>query len=223
MIFICFVTIKPLLYLIPKQLYSIQYLFRALIVPLCFLCFSSSFVFLFITGNKKNILAIVFIVFSVFISFYSIDDVYVTKYNVYNENISISGMGWQKEYLPVNSFELFNENKYNFNENDIVFLKDNGEINLIERDFDYFEFDIRTDNKDFQIELPCYYYIGYDAYQVINDKRIKLETFASDNGLLSIKGNQNGRIIVKYKGSPISYLITIISVISFLIILKRGK
>lgn len=147
----------------------------------------------------------------------------MTKYNVYNENISISGMGWQKEYLPVNSFELFSENKYNFNENAIVFLKDNGEINLIERDFDHFEFDIRTDNKDFQIELPCYYYIGYDAYQVINDKRIKLETFASDNGLLSIKGNQNGRIIVKYKGSPISYLITIISVISFLIILKRGK
>lgn len=53
LVFICFVTIKPLLYLIPKQLYSIQYLFRALIVPLCFLCFSSSFVFLFITGNKK--------------------------------------------------------------------------------------------------------------------------------------------------------------------------
>ena len=69
------------------------------------------------------------------------------------------------------------------------------------------------------LELPYIYYLGYT---VTTEQNENVQTFESDNGMLTIKLDENiesAHITVKYKGTiieKVSYVISIISIITFI-------
>ena len=81
------------------------------------------------------------------------------------------------------------------------------------------EFDIEDYEAYTILELPYIYYLGYT---VTTEQNENVQTFESDNGMLTIKLDENiesAHITVKYKGTiieKVSYVISIISIITFI-------
>ncbi len=134
-------------------------------------------------------------------------------------DISISGMGWHREYLPQNAY---NNMKYfdNRNSNEIIVLKGSADIHIIENDVPRLEFTADNVSKNTYVELPRLYYLGY---KIIDENGNNIKYKEDKKGFISIHID-DGKYKVYYVGTigyRIAFVIkTIVLVFIVLVLIK---
>lgn len=148
-------------------------------------------------------------------------------YNTYHLNKTLDihnvstdyGMGNEKEYLPHKT--TLHMEYYENRNNDIVVLRGEANINVINNDNSNLVFEIETEENS-SIEFPRLYYTGYQLKS--NEKNIKLEE--SNNGFLQANINVSGTYVLKYTGTflmKMSYVILITNLTIHLVIVIYYK
>jgi hypothetical protein len=142
-----------------------------------------------------------------------------------NYDLSDIGMGWQKEYLPVNTND--NLDYFNNRSDEVLVKSGNATINVLENNTPYLKFSVETDNNT-TLELPRLYYIGYEIKAIYEDSEEILEYQENDNGFIEININKNAIIEVDYKGTKYQKVGNTISIFTTLlfgiyIVFKRGE
>ncbi|MDD3242005.1 MAG: 6-pyruvoyl-tetrahydropterin synthase-related protein [Bacilli bacterium] len=169
--------------------------------------------------NKKyiNLIIMIFIISSI-----TTANNIIYKTNFYttskiDKTVSINGVGWNNDYLPLNII-----NNYSYYENrdkDLIVIKGNNNIkfNIIKDETPYLELDISFKDKYIVIELPRIYYLGYDISLKTDNGIKKIEYSQSDMGFIKVKLEEEGKVIVKYKGTKIANVSKVISILTFVI------
>lgn len=136
-----------------------------------------------------------------------------------NENLAMfdsnyiwweAGMGWQKEYLPVNTLN----NIYYFeNRNSIKILiqkESSTVVNVIENNVPEIVFEVSNLKDSTIIEFPRLFYYGYELTDEDGDK---ISLYENSNGFLEAEISKNGTYHLKYIGFPISRAISTFSIL----------
>lgn len=190
--------------ILPKTLRIIQFPWRlvtfvsitvSVLAPLCISKFSD-----------KNMLSIILIVFMVLLSqpnlkqaTYEVIDIDNLEYNF--------GLGYQKEYLPVNTAN--NLDYYDNRNHDIIIKEGEANIEIINNDIPYLEF--KVDN-NVTVELPRLYYIGYT---LLDENNKKINYYENSYGFIETK-LESGTYKLDFTGTKYDELARIISIISIL-------
>lgn len=123
------------------------------------------------------------------------------------------------EYLPSKIDTLY-EDYIKERGNVIIAKKENGDIERVNyiKDGAYYLLPRKISNVK-SLELPLVYYKGYQIY--INDEKFKINQ--SDNGFIEVLnvGDVN-QIEVKYKGTLIQKISTIVTIFSLIVVLSKG-
>lgn len=120
------------------------------------------------------------------------------------------------EYLPSQSFK--NLDYIKTRENKVYVLEGNAQIINEEKKGTNMTFDINNVEIDTKLELPYIYYSGYEVILIEDNKETKVVTNESKNGFVEICLKQKidkGKIIVRYSGTTIMKVSTIISIFGF--------
>ncbi len=177
--------------------------------------------------DKKNILPITVIVFSLICGFGGTTR-YIKDGNLqhdveYENNIltseKLSPFQVNREYLPLNCDK--NLDYITDREDKVIVLAGNAEISNEEKSELNLKFTAK-DVKDATLELPYIFYHGYTVR--LNDKVIK--TYESENGFLCIDLNESGNVTLSYTGTiieKVGYVISGLTLVCLIvyIILKR--
>lgn len=204
--------------ILPKTFVMIQFAWRLESVLL--LCLSILAGLTFKNFNRKVEKIIILIIVLLFNGY--------TIYNAYNFdifenrkmndiNVSISGMGWEREYLPMATQK--NKKYFDNRNNDILVISGNAEISMLENNTPYLKAEISNCETETIIELPRIYYLGYEAILTENGNNKKLDLYMNDKGFIETKINSNGILILKYKGTKEMQLANVVSFINLLGIL----
>lgn len=199
----------------PKTLLMIQFAWRLEAILLLLLSILAGSVFKTIENKKIRVtVVIIAIAFNVF-----------TVYNAYNfdilkdrklEDIDMSsyGMGWQREYLPINTE---NNLEYFDSRNDDILVKNgSATISVKENNVPTLEAEIEDCENETTIELPRIYYLGYEATLEGNGTTKKLELYMNDKGFIETKVNSNGILKLTYKGTLMMQIANAISIITLI-------
>lgn len=199
----------------PKTLLMIQFAWRLEAILLLLLSILAGSVFKTIENKKiRVVVVIITITFNVF-----------TVYNAYNfdilkdrklEDIDMSsyGMGWQREYLPINTE---NNLEYFDSRNDDILVKNGSAIiSVKENNVPTLEAEIENCENEITIELPRIYYLGYEATLEENGTTKKLELYMNDKGFIETKVNSNGILKLTYKGTLMMQIANTISIITLI-------
>lgn len=204
-VFLLLTTLTPIwkLNIIKKLLYMIQFPWRFYMIPTLLLTISGSILISKINESKR-LLKNVFIISSIsLISMFVISILPKRIKNIVEYDASYA------EYLPIEVDKEYIKNRGKIitsnNEIETKFTKIGTTMNI----------DFKQNETNTYMELPLIYYKGYESKM---DKQ-NLETFKTQNGLLGIKINdiKTGTINVQYKGTKLSQIAKIISLISVLI------
>ena len=199
--------------ILPKTFVMIQFAWRLESVLL--LCLSILAGLAFKNFNRKIEKIIILIIVLLFNGY--------TVYNAYNfdifENrnmndidVSISGMGWEREYLPMATQK--NKKYFDKRNNDILVISGNAEISILENNTPSLKAEITNCKDETVIELPRIYYLGYEAILTENGNAKKLDLYMNDKGFVETKINSNGTLVLKYKGTKEMQLANIVSYIT---------
>ena len=134
------------------------------------------------------------------------------------KNKKISHFQVNRDYMPFKALLL--QRTYIIEREDRTYILE-GNVEIVEEKKEnlYDEIIIKNATKDTVLELPYYYYPGYDIEIEKDNKIEKLESIESKNGFLSCvlhEDIEEGTIRVKYVGTTITYISYIISAISFI-------
>ena len=169
--------------------------------------------------DKKyiNLIILIFIISSITSANNIIYKTNFFNVNKIDTNVSINGVGWNNDYLPINIIN--NYTYYENRDNDLIVLKGSKDIkfNVIKNDTPYLELDIRFRDDYIIIELPRIYYLGYDIKLISNDKVKHLDYDISEMGFIKIKIEEEGKLVVDYKGTKEANIAKMISIISFIL------
>jgi hypothetical protein len=213
--------------LLPKLLLSIQFAYRCAI----FVCFFAAIYAVhcmqfFKEQNKTKILIISTLVSIIMIlpilntiNYFKTSEISWDKY---------AGLGFQREYLTTNALE---SKKYETKENEIEVLSEsNIDIKIIKNKTPKLIAKIDSVTKKTTIELPRFYYLGYDIkYVNKNGSKYKLNYKLDKDGFIKVDISESGTLYVKYTGTMlynvfrIIRLIFIIIFIVLIIMKKKGK
>lgn len=164
------------------------------------------------------------------LTIYKVEDKEIDKKyeETLKENLIISHFSVNRDYLPFNA--LVKQWDYVDKREDRVYvLEGYADITDEIKEGLNLNFSVEQAEKDSVLELPYFFYPGYTVTLNSEDKQIKLETFESENGFLSVRLPENveeGRIIVDYTGTPIeviAYIISAVSCIGFIIYIIQFK
>ncbi len=193
----------------PKSLRVIQFpwrmvtystLFIAIIAPLCLKN---------IKNNKIFYLIAAFLIINSFISFYDFEKQNFVNLEVENlENIETHyevAMGWQKEYLPVNTYEYLDY--FNTRNNEILVIE--GQVYTIINETPYLKFVV---NEKSTIELPRLYYYGYS---LTDENKNKYEINENEKGFIEVT-LEPGIYELDYTGSNLLQIADVISILTLL-------
>lgn len=123
------------------------------------------------------------------------------------------------EYLPCKAFE--NRSYIETRDQSVHILTGNTQINNEYKQNTNMEFNVSYTLEQTKLELPYIYYLGYNAY-VEDDNETKLELSESENGFVSVTmpAFTQGKVVVKYTGTIIMKISTIISFIGLAVLLS---
>ena len=127
------------------------------------------------------------------------------------------------EYLPSKAYE--NLDYIKTREEGVYILEGSGQIDNEQKDGSNMTFDVTNVEEGTVLELPYIYYAGYEVTLETETEEIKLETYESDNGFISIKINssiEQGTINVCYSGTTIMKISMVISIIGFTLLVLYG-
>ena len=124
----------------------------------------------------------------------------------------VYGMGWQREYLPVNVET--NKDYFDMRDNSIHFMEGNGSAIIIENKVPYLKFQLDTEDVS-SVELPRIFYFGY----VLKDQDGKeYPVFENGNGF--VEANlPSGTYTMDFEGSLAYKICFCISMTTFILIL----
>lgn len=212
-----FTSIAFIWNIVPNFLFNIQFAWRLV----CFVVFMVSIIaanglFYFFNIFKKKYLIFAYL----FIGFVLISAVYnnillVRPTDIPSNDVSRNGMGWQREYLPVNTqnnLDYFESRK----DDEVIILNGKGSVKIKNNNVPNMEIEVKDSNEKTTLEIPRLYYLGYDI--TYNGEKINYNE--DKNGFISFKANKDGIYNIKYlgtKGYIIALYIKIIT-IAFLII-----
>ena len=134
------------------------------------------------------------------------------EYNILN-NLSIGPMQINREYLPIKAF--YDLNYISSRDDSVKILSGYAEIKNVKKDNLTYSFNYEN-SEETKIELPYLYYPYYEVK--IDGKKVEFEE--SEKGLISIKLENQGDVVLKYKLTlitKVSYIISFISVILLII------
>lgn len=113
-----------------------------------------------------------------------------------NINPSNYGMGFQKEYLPVNTLE--NIEYFNKRNQNILIESGNANIEITLNKTPDLQFNVYEIKGDTVIELPRLFYYGYTLTNKTTGEIIEL--LENENGFVSAKIQEEGNYTLKYTG-----------------------
>lgn len=137
---------------------------------------------------------------------------------------TLSHFSINREYLPINASNV-QRTYLNSREDRVYVLSGQADVINEQKNGLHLEFDVSNTIKGTELELPYIYYLGYEVK--INDKNIN--TYESNNGCVTIKipeDIESAHIVVQYKGTileKLSYVISLISLVVFIIYIIRSK
>ena len=142
--------------------------------------------------------------------------------NYIQNNPIISHFSVNRDYMPYKA--IVKQYSYVQTREDRIYVT-NGNIIIEEEQKDGLKMsaNIKNAKKDDIIELPYFFYPGYEAVIETSEKYIKLKTEESENGFIQITIPENiesGKINFSYKGTnmeKVSYIISAISLIGFIV------
>lgn len=124
-----------------------------------------------------------------------------------DESIYEVSLGWQKEYLPVKTYE--NIDYYNNRSNDII-IKDNScDVNIILNEVPSLEFSV---SGECTLEFPRLHYTGYSLK---NENGNKYEIYENENGFIEVKVN-SGTYYLDYTGTTLDNVCKYLNVIGLI-------
>ncbi len=137
------------------------------------------------------------------------------KYLTPNDyNLSDIGMGWQKEYLPLNTYQ--NIDYFNSRNNEVILKDGNAEIGDYEDNLPNLTF--KAENvSNATLELPRLYYLGYQIKAIYDTSEEEIPYYENDNGFIEINLEKSAIIVVEYTGTKINQIGNIISILSILV------
>ena len=200
--------------LLPKSLRIIQFPWRfvtfvslsiSILAPLCISKF-----------NDKKMLSIILIIFMVLLAQPNLKQ-------ATNEVIDVNnleywyGLGYQKEYLPVNTAN--NLDYYDNRNHDIIIKEGEANIEIINNDVPYLEF--KVDN-NVTVELPRLYYIGYT---LLDENNNKISFYENEYGFIEAK-LESGTYKLDFTGTKydeLAKIVSIISIVGFGVFVWRKK
>jgi hypothetical protein len=173
--------------------------------------------------TKQNTIIILSVISCLIVSLFCIYNQEYSNITTDDYDLSTIGMGWQYEYLPVNTN---NNIDYFNNRSNEVLASDDAKVKILEDNTPYLKFSVETDSQT-TLELPRLYYIGYQIKAIYNDGEEILDYKENDNGFIEINISKDAIIEVDYQGTipaKIGNKISIITIFAFLvlIIFKRG-
>ena len=127
------------------------------------------------------------------------------------------GLGYQKEYLPVNTAN--NIDYYDNRNHDIIIKEGETNIEIIDNDVPYLEF--KVDN-NVTVELPRIYYIGYT---LLDENNNKISFYENEYGFIEVK-LESGTYKLDFTGTKydeLAKIVSIISIIGFGVFVWRKK
>lgn len=173
----------------------------------------------YIVNKKSNLLIVILVlIISIECNIY-FANIYNSSEKIDVDNLDyIVAMGWQKEYLPVETTIEYFENR----DNNIISDQDVN-IEIIEDNTPYLSFKVDTVEDEYiTVELPRIYYKGYF---LVNDEGANINVYKGDNGFICANIT-NGTYVLNYENTNICNICNIISIIFlsiFLIILIITK
>ena len=206
--------------IIPSMLRNIQFAWRSATFVLFFITIFSldGLDYIYKIYKNKFITTIILLILLSIHLLISVDKIVLTK-NI-EENTSVYGMGWQREYLPL---EAWNSDYINTRSNGIIILNGDGNIKINKNNVPDLTFTVSKIDKELEIELPRIYYLGYS----IKDNKGNNVNYKKDkNGFIKIKINKNGKYIVKYTGTTLDSIfkyLSIITLIGYIFIIRLLK
>lgn len=173
--------------------------------------------------KKKFIPIASFLIIVIIVSntYYNIQNIQLVKSLPYN---IVDGMGWGKEYLPIetgSNLNYFNERK----SNEIITNQKEVTAKIIKNEVPNMEFKVSNIKEKTTLELPRLYYLGY---KIEDEDGHEIKYSKNKNGFISIVVNKEGSYYVTYPGTlgyQISKTIVIITsiVCITIIVLKKRK
>lgn len=204
--------------LLPKTFVMIQFAWRLESVLL--LCLSILGGLAFKNFNRKIeriIILIIVLLFNGYTVYNAYDFKIFENRNMNDIDVSISGMGWEREYLPMATQK--NKKYFDKRNNDILVISGNAEISILENNTPSLKAEITNCKDETFIELPRIYYLGYEAILTENGNAKKLDLYMNNKGFVETKINSNGTLVLKYKGTKEMQLANMVSYITLLGIL----
>lgn len=203
---------------VPHFLYNIQFVWRLDTLFVFFIslyCVSCIKYIKFINIKKLTTCLLIFMLIGslLFIN-RSVSTIGMSTYKYYDNT---DGMGWQKEYLPVNTTN--NIDYYNNRSPLAIIRYGKGSINTIYNNTPSLSFEIRNISNSVTVEIPRIYYLGY---KITDNDNNNIDYYENEYGFIELKLNNNGKYYVKYVGTLFEHISRIISIITIilLVILK---
>ena len=216
----------------PAVLWKIQYPWRTIGLFNFFISFVCGINIYVILKNYiakdvlKTIIILIFTIVSI-ISSLMIESQFFTKdpeidkiYEDYiMENKKITHEWINRDYMPVRAINL-QKTYVKEREDRTYILEGNGEI--VEENKENLKDIIKVKNveKNTELELPYYYYPGYEVKIKTKDKEERLKNFESEHGYISCtieESIEEAEITVEYVGTTITYFSYTVSAISFIV------
>ena len=175
--------------------------------------------------NKKN--KILYIIFCLFILLEGINNIYYygKKFYSYDDIInSYVFMGWQSEYLPVNTnYYLYLKDRFGLDVDNLEYKfninKGNASINIINDNGKYLKFRVSNVLDNVSIVIPRVYYLGYYLY---DDKGNNYKLYQSEYGMIKANIKNNGIYNLTYKSTLFDRITCYIRLFTFLFITGYG-
>ncbi len=229
--------------LMPSIIYSIQFPWRLV----GFLVFFTSFVcgvnmYLFTqaickTDKMKLIIYIIVITLIILYTIYIImtcisyntetGKKYIEDYK-YEQNIlenpSINYYQINRDYLPLSAIE--DKDYWTNREDKTLIIEGNANIENENKNLTNLTLQMTNVEKDTIIELPYMFYLNYEVKLRVDDQEQILEKFSSDKGFVAVKLPQFDQGTINFRYRPtnlmiLSYIISALSIIMFIIYIRR--
>ena len=117
------------------------------------------------------------------------------------------GVGVQREYTPVNTVN--NLDYYNNRNHDIIVAEGTGNVELVNNDIPYLEFNVTG---SVTLELPRLYYIGYT---LVDEDNNEIDFYENEKGFIETKV-ADGTYKLDFTGTKYDKLASVVSIVSIL-------
>jgi len=188
----------------PWRLVSFVSLSVSLVVPLCLEIFKKY-------QKQIGTITIILIVVSSYHVTKSPSEEVINMDNVWWNG----GMGWQREYLPVNMKEHL-DYYYRRSKTDVLIQNDQyATIEIQNNQMPTLTFEVKNIEKEAILEFPRIYYLGY----VLEKDGKKVPVYENLKGFVEAKIKEKGTYQLTYKGTMVHRITKIISLLTCIILI----